>query len=70
MSPFRGNDETLDREIETLEGIAKRRLRRYARDLRDLDRDLSDLKKERARRRAAGAVPELAGDPVGTSASD
>ena len=39
MSPFRGTDETLDREIETLEGMAKRRLRRYTRDLRDLDRD-------------------------------
>ncbi len=68
MSPFRGSDETLDREIETLEGIAKRRLRRYARDLKDLDRDLSDLKKERARRRAASAVPAIGSEPVGSSA--
>ena len=67
MSPFRGTDETLDREIETLEGMAKRRLRRYTRDLRDLDRDLADLKKERARRRAASAVPEIASEPVGSS---
>ncbi len=57
MSPFRGDDETLDREISTLEGMAKRRLKRYTNDLRDLDRDLSDLRKERARRRARSAIP-------------
>ena len=70
MSPFRGDDETLDREIETLEGIAKRRLRRYARDLRELDKDLSDLKKERAKRRAESAVPEVASEAVDASADD
>jgi hypothetical protein len=53
MGTFRGSDEQVDREIETLERIAKLRLRRYAGELRDLDRDLSELRKERARRRTA-----------------
>ncbi|MGI0140768.1 MAG: hypothetical protein ACREBT_06480 [Thermoplasmata archaeon] len=60
MSPFRGSDETLDREIETLEGIAKRRIRRYAADLRSVDKDLRDLRKERTRRRAATIISEPA----------
>ena len=64
--PFRGSDETLDREIETLEGIARRRVRRYARDLRDLDRDLTYLKRERAKRRAAQAVPGMASEEAVT----
>lgn len=58
MSPFRGTDEILDREIETLEGIAQRRVKRYARELRDLDRDLRELKRERVKRRAASEVPQ------------
>ena len=64
MSPFRGDDETLDREISTLEGMAKRRLKRYTDDLRDLDRDLSDLRKERARRRAQSAIPSTESVPT------
>ncbi|MEM0128740.1 MAG: hypothetical protein QXG65_01035 [Thermoplasmata archaeon] len=68
MSPFRGSDEILDREIETLEGIARRRLRRYARDLRELDRDLDELKRERARRRARAAPPEPASEAVESTA--
>jgi hypothetical protein len=54
--PFRGTDETLDREIETLEGMTRVRLRRVAREMRDLDRDLRELKRERARRRAESEV--------------
>jgi len=57
MAPFRGSDECLDREIETLEGIARVRVRRVARELRDIDRDLSELRRERARRRASSEVP-------------
>lgn len=57
MAPFRGSDQVLDHEIETLEAIARLRVRRAARDLRDLDRDLTELRRERARRRAAAAVP-------------
>ncbi len=58
MSPFRGTDEVLDREIGALEGIAQRRLKRYARDMHELDRDLTDLKRERAKRRAASEIPQ------------
>jgi hypothetical protein len=57
MSPFRGSDEQLDREIETLEGISRVRVRRVAREIRDIDRDLSELRRERARRRAATEIP-------------
>jgi hypothetical protein len=58
MAGFRGDDEALDNEIETLERVARLRLRRHSRDLRDLDRDLRDLKRERVRRRAASELPE------------
>lgn len=57
MSRFRGSDDSLDREITTLERIAKLRARRAASDLRELDRDLRDLKRERVRRRAEASVP-------------
>jgi hypothetical protein len=67
MPPFRGSDEQVDREIETLERIARLRLRRYAGEMRDLDRDLSELRKERARRRASAEVPS-ASEAVESSA--
>ncbi|MCI4325742.1 MAG: hypothetical protein L3K00_07705 [Thermoplasmata archaeon] len=57
MPPFRATDEQVDREVETLERIARMRLRRYAQEMRQLDRDLSELRKERARRRASAEVP-------------
>lgn len=57
MAPFRGSDERLDREIETLESIARVRVKRVAGELRDIDRDLQELRRERARRRASAAVP-------------
>jgi len=60
MSPFRASDDALDREITTLEAISRVRLRRYAREMRDLDRDLSEMRRERARRRAAAG--ELASE--------
>ena len=63
MSPFRGSDESLDREIATVESIARIRLRRSAAERRELARDLRELKRERARRRAESAVP-------GTSAAE
>jgi len=52
MSRYRATDEQLDREIAALERIARLRLQRAAAEMRDLDRDLRDLKRERARRRA------------------
>jgi hypothetical protein len=63
MAGFRGSDESLDREIDTLEGVARLRLRRAAREMRDLDRDLRELRRERARRRAAAEIPAAA-EPV------
>ena len=64
MSPYRATDEQLDREIETLERIARIRLRRAAAELNDIDKDLRDLRKERARRRAE--VPAIAETVVST----
>jgi hypothetical protein len=56
MSSFRGSDEALDREIETLERIARQRVRRYANEIKDLDQDLRELRRVRARRRAEAAA--------------
>jgi hypothetical protein len=61
MSEFRGTDEQIDREIRTLERIVHLRVRRTAAELKELDRDLRELRRERARRRAANPVA----DPVG-----
>lgn len=58
MTGFRGSDESLDREIATLEGIARLRLRRTASELREVDRELRELRRERARRKAATSLPE------------
>ncbi|HYK92617.1 MAG TPA: hypothetical protein VEY07_01060 [Thermoplasmata archaeon] len=66
MGSFRGDDDTLDREIATLEAIARVRLRRATRELNDLDRDLRALKAERARRRARALVPGTT-DPTGVT---
>ncbi|MFZ0891490.1 MAG: hypothetical protein WB778_03640 [Thermoplasmata archaeon] len=56
MSSFRGSDEALDREIETLERIARQRVRRYANEIKDLDQDLRELRRVRARRRVEAAA--------------
>ena len=53
MSRFRGSDEALDREIAATERVAQLRVRRAGAELRELARDLSELRRERARRRAA-----------------
>ncbi len=58
MSPFRGSDDQIEREIAALEGIARVRLRRTVAEMRELERDLRELKKERARRRAEQAELE------------
>ncbi|HLN51496.1 MAG TPA: hypothetical protein VK455_05520 [Thermoplasmata archaeon] len=52
MSRFRATDEQLDREIGALERIARVRLRRAATEMKGLDKDLRELRKERARRAA------------------
>lgn len=70
MTGFRGSDEVLEAEIQTLETLARIRIRRVARELHDLERDLRELKLERARRRArADGVSESSGmETVGAEA--
>lgn len=64
MSGFRGSDEQLDREIATLERISRLRVRRAASDLKELERDLRELRRERNRRRASVRSWETATAPV------
>lgn len=52
MSPYRATEEQLEREIVALERIARVRLRRASAELKDIDKDLRELRKERARRAA------------------
>ncbi len=68
MSPYRGSDDQIDREIAALERIARIRLRRASTELNEIDRDLRELKRERARRRARAEV-EVASEPVGESSA-
>ena len=62
MSTFRGSDEALEREIETVRGLVQLRLRRASGELRELERALRELRRERARRRGVPVGPE---GPVG-----
>jgi hypothetical protein len=64
MRRFRGSDETLDREIAQVERIARLRLARAAAEMRALERDLRELRRERTRRRGESA------EPVGRAAVD
>ncbi len=64
MSRFRGSDEALDREIAVVETIARVRLRRASAEMQELARDLRELQRERARRRAAVGTPVEAMDAV------
>jgi len=52
MAPYRATDEQLEREIAALERISRVRLRRASAELREIDTDLRELRKERARRHA------------------
>jgi len=56
MASYRASDEAVEREIAALEQIVQVRLRRYVAEMRDLDRDLRELKRERARRRVDPAA--------------
>lgn len=68
MSGFRGTDEELDREIAALRGMVRVRLRRTAREFAELDRDLRELGRERARRRASSAISAAESVPAESSA--
>jgi hypothetical protein len=52
MTGFRGSDESLDREIAAIERMGRLRVRRVAAELHDLEKELRELRRERARRRA------------------
>jgi hypothetical protein len=64
VTVFRASDEQLDREIEVTERIARLRVRRYASELKLLEADLRELRKERARRRATARGMVDASVPV------
>jgi hypothetical protein len=55
MSPFRGSEAALDAEIAAVERIVRGRVRRASRELTELERDLRELRRERARRNATAA---------------
>lgn len=57
MARWRGSSEQLDRELTTLESVLAVRLRRYSREIAELEREMRDLRKARARRKALGEVP-------------
>ena len=59
MTGFRGTDDALEREIAEVERAARLRVRRTAAELKDLDLELRDLRKERARRRAEDPTREV-----------
>ena len=61
MSPYRGSDDQLDREIATVRGLVRVRLRRANDDLRELEVALDELRRER-RRRQQLAVPSGTSD--------
>ena len=69
MTGFRGSDGALDREIEATERIARLRVRRAAAEMKDLDRDLRELRRERVRRRAENAAEVTVSEAVSDSAS-
>lgn len=60
MPRWRGSSEQLDRELATLEIVLALRLRRYARDVAELEREMRSLRRERARRRAKADVSNWA----------
>ncbi|MGA7475623.1 MAG: hypothetical protein WBW47_00180 [Thermoplasmata archaeon] len=64
MSRYRATDEQLDREIDTLERIGRVRLRRAAAELNEVDKDLRELRKEKARRAARAAEMVSSETPV------
>ncbi len=67
MNRYRATDEQIDREIAALERIARIRLRRATSELNEINRDLRELKRERARRRArveATADATAGSDPI------
>lgn len=57
------NDQQLEREIQTIKEILRVRLRRYNRELKDLEKDLRELRALQRSRHTAEA-PSAAESPV------
>jgi hypothetical protein len=58
------DDQELEREIQAVREILQVRLRRYNREMRELERDLKGLRAlQRARRGARGPLPISEGPP-------
>jgi len=68
MSPYRGSEEDLEREITTVEGMVRIRLRRATADLRDLETTLRELRRELRRRRGALVGAEVEASSESSSA--
>jgi len=68
MTPYRGSDEALDREISAVEQLVRVRLRRANDDFRDLETVLAELRRERRRRQVAASTPADAPESVSASA--
>jgi hypothetical protein len=66
VSGFRGDDTTLEREIEAVRATSRLRVRRIIRELDELDRELKGLLREKARRRASAR--EMVGEPTAEEA--
>jgi hypothetical protein len=66
MSPFRGSDEALEREITVLQGLVRVRLRHANAELRELEMALTELRRELRRRRVP--APGAVGPAVSTGA--
>ena len=58
------NDEQLEREIQTIQEILRVRLRRYNRELKDLEKDMRELRALQRVRQAA-KVPVSEETPAG-----
>jgi len=61
------DDDQLEREIQTIKGILQVRLRRYNREMRELERDLRELRVLQRKRKSATA--EIS-EPISSSVSE
>jgi hypothetical protein len=69
MTGFRGSDEQLEQEIAALEGIVRVRLRRTTKEFAELERELRELARERARRKAGQRLDAEGTVPVSESSA-
>jgi hypothetical protein len=63
MSPYRGSDDQLEREISAVQRLVHVRLRRATSDLRELEATLAELRRELKRRRIPAPVADAEPTP-------